>query len=113
LIEGPGESVRERQDSRLHIPGRPTSSRTDSTLARRFSLVLLAGVALLFIACAGGGAGHSGPKRPPLRVGVAPTYPPDALARGIEGYAEVRFEVDLDGMVNAPAVVASEPATAP
>jgi TonB family protein len=43
-------------------------------------------------------------------IGVAPTYPPDALARGIEGYAEVRFEVDLDGMVNAPAVVASEPA---
>lgn len=43
-------------------------------------------------------------------IGVAPAYPPDAMARGVEGYVEVRFQVDLDGLVTAPEVVAAEPA---
>jgi TonB family protein len=43
-------------------------------------------------------------------IGVAPAYPPEAMARGIEGYVEVRFQVDLDGLVTMPEVVAAEPA---
>jgi TonB family protein len=43
-------------------------------------------------------------------IQVSPTYPPAALAAGTEGYVEVRFKVDLEGMVTEPEVVASEPA---
>jgi TonB family protein len=43
-------------------------------------------------------------------IGVSPTYPPAALAAGVEGFVEVRFEVDAEGRVSGPEVVAAEPA---
>jgi TonB family protein len=44
-----------------------------------------------------------------LMVEVLPTYPPAALADGIEGYVEVSFTVTPDGIVTAPEVTAAEP----
>lgn len=42
-------------------------------------------------------------------IGVSPTYPPDALAAGVEGFVEVRFDVDAEGRVTGPEVVTAEP----
>jgi TonB family protein len=42
-------------------------------------------------------------------IGVSPAYPPEALAGGVEGFVEVRFQVDADGRVSDPEVVAAEP----
>jgi len=43
-------------------------------------------------------------------IEVSPAYPAEALDAGVEGYVDVRFEVDLNGRVASPEVVASEPA---
>ncbi len=42
-------------------------------------------------------------------VRVNPDYPPRALARGIEGWAELQFTIDETGAVIDPIVVASSP----
>jgi protein TonB len=42
-------------------------------------------------------------------VRVAPEYPPAALARGLEGWAQVRFTVSEIGTVKDAVVVAAEP----
>jgi len=42
-------------------------------------------------------------------VRIEPTYPRDALLRGIEGWVRVRFTITPDGSVMNPAVIASEP----
>ena len=42
-------------------------------------------------------------------IEVTPVYPPQALAAGIEGFVEIRLEVDLSGMVSSPQIVAAEP----
>lgn len=42
-------------------------------------------------------------------VRIEPTYPRDALLRGIEGWVRVRFTIMPDGSVMNPSVVASEP----
>lgn len=43
-------------------------------------------------------------------IEVAPVYPPDAVAAGVEGFVEVRFTVAPDGTVSDSEVVSSEPA---
>jgi TonB family protein len=43
-------------------------------------------------------------------IEVAPVYPEGAAARGLEGYAEVRFTVTPLGEIQDPAIVSSEPA---
>lgn len=43
-------------------------------------------------------------------IEVSPVYPSQALESGVEGYVDVRFQVDLNGRVTSPEVVASEPA---
>lgn len=45
------------------------------------------------------------------RVRVEPDYPPQAITRGIEGWAQVRFTVTAIGSVRDAIVVASEPGT--
>lgn len=45
------------------------------------------------------------------RVRVEPDYPPQAIARGIEGWVQVRFTVTEIGSVRDAIVVASEPGT--
>ncbi len=40
-------------------------------------------------------------------VRVRPTYPPDALTRGLDGYCEVRFDVTAEGLVTNARVVES------
>jgi protein TonB len=45
------------------------------------------------------------------RVRVEPDYPPPAIARGIEGWVQVRFTVTAIGSVRDAVVVASEPGT--
>jgi protein TonB len=42
-------------------------------------------------------------------VRVAPDYPPAALARGLEGWVQVRFTVSASGSVQDAVVVAAEP----
>ena len=50
---------------------------------------------------------QSGPVR---LIEVAPEYPPQAAASGIEGYVEVQFSVSMDGRVANPEIVSAEPA---
>ena len=40
---------------------------------------------------------------------ISPTYPEDALRKGIEGWVELQFTVDADGKVSDVEVTASEP----
>ncbi|NGP53928.1 energy transducer TonB [Thioalkalivibrio sp. XN8] len=42
-------------------------------------------------------------------VRIEPTYPRDALLRGIEGWVRVRFTIMPDGSVMDPQVIAAEP----
>ena len=42
-------------------------------------------------------------------VRIEPTYPRDALLRGIEGWVRVRFTITPDGSVMNPSVIASQP----
>jgi protein TonB len=44
-----------------------------------------------------------------LVSGSAVIYPPEAQAKGIEGYAVVQYDVDADGRVINAAVVEAEP----
>lgn len=85
----------ERQDSRLRIAGRPATSRTASALTH-VSTLLLAGLALFAMACAGGGPSDT--KHPPLRVGVAPNYPPVIFEKDGE---IVGIEADLAHLVGS------------
>jgi len=43
-------------------------------------------------------------------VAIAPQYPRQAAIRKIEGYVTLEFEIEPDGSVSAPRIVASEPA---
>lgn len=45
------------------------------------------------------------------RVRVNPDYPPQAIARNLEGWVQVRFTVTAIGTVRDAAIVASEPGT--
>jgi protein TonB len=45
-----------------------------------------------------------------LVSGSAVIYPPEAQAKGIEGYVVVQYDVDANGRVINAAVVAAEPA---
>lgn len=64
-----------------------------------FSIVVL----VLLVGCASG-------NRPLQLVGGAgPIYPPEARAEGIEGYVEVRYDVDVEGRVFNLAVVEAQP----
>jgi TonB family protein len=47
---------------------------------------------------------------PTRLIGVAPIYPPAAVAAGIEGHVDLQFSLSPSGTVVAPEVVASEPA---
>lgn len=42
-------------------------------------------------------------------VRVEPSYPRDAIMRGLEGWVQVRFTINPDGSVSDPEVVAAEP----
>jgi protein TonB len=42
-------------------------------------------------------------------VRVEPSYPRDAIMRGLEGWVQVRFTINPDGSVADPEVVAAEP----
>jgi TonB family protein len=57
-----------------------------------------------------GGAGLYADGDVTALIEVSPAYPPEALQSGVEGYVEIRFDVDLNGRVTSPEVVASEPA---
>jgi protein TonB len=60
----------------------------------------------------GPGGGLSGIDTDVLpRVRVNPDYPPQAIARNIEGWVQVRFTVSAIGTVRDAVVVASEPGT--
>lgn len=57
-----------------------------------------------------GGAGLYADGEVESLIEVSPVYPSQALDAGVGGYVDLRFEVDLNGMVRSPEVVASEPA---
>ncbi|MFU8816725.1 MAG: energy transducer TonB [Pseudomonadales bacterium] len=55
-------------------------------------------------------AGCASTDRPlQLVSGAGATYPPQARADGVEGYAVVRYDVDVEGRVHNARVVASSP----
>ena len=55
----------------------------------------------------GGGGGGSGGAATPLVTNVLPAYPPEALARGIEGTVMLRVLVGQDGTVRRTTVETS------
>lgn len=42
-------------------------------------------------------------------IEVAPVFPPDAVAAGIEGFVEIRFTVSANGTVRDPEILSAEP----
>lgn len=55
-------------------------------------------------------AGCASQNRPlQLESGAGAIYPPQARAQGVEGYAVVRYDVDVEGRVRNARVVASAP----
>lgn len=62
------------------------------------------------VACAGL---HPPPQRAlSLLPSPAPAYPPELLARGVEGYAIVGYRVGSDGRAHDPVILYSEPGEA-
>lgn len=70
-----------------------------SSPLRVLSALLLLGLA----ACAGHGT------RMPLVSATGAVYPPEARAKGVEGYVIVSYDVDADGRVQNARVVDSSP----
>lgn len=54
--------------------------------------------------------GDSVESSPGRLIEVAPVYPPQAAAAGVEGFVDVSFTVTSNGTVSDPRVVAAEPA---
>jgi protein TonB len=85
-IDGPGKHT-------ATVPGNPGFPRN--------------GIAIGPVGPGIGGNGTDGDAAPLVRV--APQYPPQAIARNLEGWVRVRFDVAADGTVKGPRVVAAEP----
>ncbi|HAR30772.1 MAG TPA: hypothetical protein DCR65_04560 [Gammaproteobacteria bacterium] len=64
---------------------------------------LLSLLVLLFAGCA------ASERSLELLSGAAPDYPPTARAAGQEGWVRVQYDIDENGRVIAPTVVAAEP----